>query len=256
MALARAVVTATLALRNDAAIGVRQPLQTLTVVVGPGGVDEADLRAVEAVVLDEVNVKRLDTASGGVVTKTAKPNFKALGRRLGPQMKAVTVAVRDLPSDAVEAFEASGRLVLDLDGGPVDLVAGDLDVVSEGVAGRPVRQEAATMPDGTVRTVTVALDTDLDDALRAEGTAREFVNRVQNLRKEAGFAVSDRIALTFSAPPAVASALLGHAETICAETLAVAFEEAAAPAGEATATADIAGDAVVFAVRRAPAGRV
>jgi isoleucyl-tRNA synthetase len=256
MALARAVVTATLALRHEAGLNVRQPLAALTVVVGPGGVDEADLRAVEAVVLDEVNVKRLDTASGGVVTKTAKPNFKALGRRLGAQMKAVTAAVRDLSSESVEAFEASGRLVLDIDGGPVELVAGDLDVVSEGVAGRPVRQETATMPDGTVRTVTVALDTDLDDALRAEGAAREFVNRVQNLRKEAGFAVSDRIALTFSAPPATAEALLGHAETIRAETLAVAFEAAGTPEGEATATTDIAGETVAFGVRRVspPAG--
>ena len=153
MALARAVVTATLALRNEAAIGVRQPLAALTVVVGPGGVDEGDLRAVEAVVLDEVNVKRLDAASGGVVSKTAKPNFKALGRRLGPQMKAVTAAVRDLTSAQIEAFEATGALSLDLDGGAVALVAGDLDVVSEGVAGRPVRQETATLPGGDRKSV-------------------------------------------------------------------------------------------------------
>ncbi|HEX8299813.1 MAG TPA: isoleucine--tRNA ligase [Rubricoccaceae bacterium] len=256
MALARAVVTATLALRNDAAIGVRQPLQTLTVVVGPGGVDEADLRAVEAVVLDEVNVKRLGTASGGVVAKTAKPNFKALGRRLGPQMKAVTAAVRDLSAEVVEAFEASGRLVLDLDGVVVELVTGDLDVVSEGVAGRPVRQETATMPDGTVRTVTVALDTALDDALRAEGAAREFVNRVQNLRKRAGYEVSDRITLTAqTSSDDVADVLRVHAATIQAETLATAFDLLVGvydslPAGDAAENEVIGGATVGVSVRR------
>jgi isoleucyl-tRNA synthetase len=253
MALARAVVTATLALRNEAGLNVRQPLASVTVVTGPGGVDEAALRSVEAVVLDEVNVKRLETASGGVVSKTAKPNFKALGKRLGPQMKAVNAAVRDLDSAAVEAYEASGRLVLDVDGGPVELVAGDLDVVSEGVAGRPVRQETAQMPDGTARTVTVALDTALDDDLRMEGVAREFVNRVQNLRKEAGFAVSDRIALTFQAPPATAAALLRHARAIQAETLAPVFGPSDVPTGDAMATVDLGDGPVTLAVRRSPA---
>ena len=200
MALARAVVTATLALRNEASLGVRQPLGALTVVTGSGGVDEAVLRSVEGVILDEVNVKRLETASGGVVTKTAKPNFKALGRRLGKQMKAANAAIRDLTPEQVDAYERDGSVELPIDGGTVTLEAGDLDVVSEGVEGRPVRQESASMPDGSVQTVTVALDTTLTDALRAEGVAREFVNRVQNLRKEAGFDVSDRIAIAFSAP--------------------------------------------------------
>ncbi len=251
MALARAVVTATLALRNEAAVNVRQPLASVTVVAGPGGVDESALRSVEAIILDEVNVKRLETASGGIVSKTAKPNFKALGRRLGPQMKAVNAAVRDLTPDQVDAFETTGELVLDLGGAPVTLVAGDLDVVSEGVGGRPVRQETATMPDGTSQTVTVALDTTLDDALRAEGVAREFVSRVQALRKEAGFAVSDRIVLTFEAPPATAAALAAHAETIRAETLATAFEARLAAGAEATAEADLGEGPVAFAVRRA-----
>jgi isoleucyl-tRNA synthetase len=106
------------------------------------------------------------------------------------------------------------------------------------------------LPDGTARVVTVALDTALDDALRAEGVAREFVNRVQNLRKEAGFAVSDRIALTFQAPPATSEALLRHAATIQAETLAPEFGPADVPHGDATATADFGDGPVVLAVRR------
>ena len=108
------------------------------------------------------------------------------------------------------------------------------------------------MPDGSVQTVTVALDTALDDALRAEGVAREFVSRVQNLRKEAGFAVSDRIALTFAAPPATADILLRHAATIQAETLATAFDQADAldAAGEATGQDNFGAGQTVFSVRR------
>ncbi|GAB5535239.1 MAG: isoleucine--tRNA ligase [Rubricoccaceae bacterium] len=252
MALARAVVTATLALRNEASINVRQPLKSVLVVTGVGGVDEAMLRSVEAVILDEVNVKALETASGdsGVVSKSAKPNFKALGRKLGPRMKAASSAIRDLDSSAISAYETEGRLQLDLPDGPLELVTGDLEIASEGVEGRLVRQETTESADGTTRTVTAALDTQLDDALRAEGLAREFVNRVQNLRKEAGFDVSDRIELAFSAPDTVASALATHADTIRSETLASAFDRTDQPSGEATTEVTLGEDTVTVAVRR------
>ncbi len=253
MALARAVATATLALRNEAGINVRQPLPALLVVTGSGGVDEGALRSMEGVVLDEVNVKRLDTADGatGVVAKSAKPNFKALGRTLGPRMKAAQAAIGGLDTDTIARYEADGALTLVLPDGPLGLVAGDLDIVSEGVDGRAVRQETALLPDGRAQVVTVALDTEISAELRAEGIAREAVNRVQNLRKEAGFAVSDRIVLTFQAPPTTARAFRAHAETIRTETLAVAFDEADAPTGEATATADLGDGPTTFAVSRA-----
>ena len=111
MALARAVVTATLALRNEASVNVRQPLGSLLVVTGVGGVDEAVLRSVENVILDEVNVKTLETASGdsGAVVKSAKPNFKALGRKLGKQMKEANAAIRMLTSESVARYEAEAR---------------------------------------------------------------------------------------------------------------------------------------------------
>ena len=252
MALARAVVTATLALRNEAGINVRQPLPAVTVVTGSGGVDADTLRSVAALVLDEVNVKRLDATDGAadLVVKTAKPNFKTLGRRLGPQMKAVTAAVRELDADGVAHYEREGRLVLTLaDGETVELGTGDLEVVSEGVEGRLVRQEP--VGDGVV---TVALDTTLDDALRAEGLAREVVNRVQNVRKEAGFNVEDRIELMLFAPPAVAQAVALHAATVQAETLAVLLTPVAtadAVTGEHVSTVTVADADLVVGVRRA-----
>ena len=262
MALARAVTTATLALRNEAGVNVRQPLASVLVVTGVGGVDEAVLRSVEGVILDEVNVKRLETASGdsGVVRKRATPNFKALGRRLGPRMKEANAAIRALGTEEVARYEAEGALTLDLPSGPVELTAGDLDVRSEGVEGRIVRQETATTPDGQTQTVTVALDTALDDGLRAEGFAREFVNRVQGLRKEAGFDVADRIAVEFAAPAAVRPYVLGEgdgaalaepfAEPVRTETLAETLALVDAPAGDLVRDVEIGGETLSVAVRR------
>lgn len=250
MALARAVVTATLALRNDAGINVRQPLAALTVVVGTGGVDEATLRSVEAIILDEVNVKRLVpvSAESGAIARSAKPNFKALGRRLGKQMKAAGEAIRALGPEAIARYEAEGALELALpDGAAVTLGAGDLEITSEGVGGQPVRQET-----GGGFTVTVALETALDDALRAEGLAREVVNRVQNLRKSAGYHVADRITLAYAAGDEAAEALVAHAEYIRTETLALALERSdAPPSGDAQATLTLGGAEIALAVRAA-----
>ncbi|WP_420456983.1 isoleucine--tRNA ligase [Rubrivirga sp.] len=259
MALARAVTTATLALRNEAGINVRQPLRSLLVVTGAGGVDQAVLRSVENVILDEVNVKALETASAdsGVVSKRATPNFKALGRKLGPRMKEANAAIRALDTDAIRRYEAEGSYVLDLPSGPVTLERDDLDVVSEGVAGRVVRQETALDAAGETRVVTVALDTTLDDALRAEGVTREVVNRIQALRKEAGFEVADRIAVELDVPagllPFVAAngALApSFADPVRAETLAESLALSDTPTGDLVREVEITGEALTVGVRR------
>lgn len=223
MAVARAVVTATLALRNDAGIGVRQPLPAVAVVAGPGGVDEAALRTVAPVILDEVNVKRLDVLTGADtgLTVEAKASFKALGRRLGPRMKAAADAIRALPADRIAEYEATGRLVLEIDGETVAFEPGDIGIVRTGAAGRAVRTEAVAGGHGTA---VVMLDTALDADLIAEGVAREVVNRVQNLRKEAGLHVADRIHLTVAGPDEVRAAVEAHRATVMGETLAVALD--------------------------------
>ena len=259
MALARAVTTATLALRNEAGINVRQPLRSVLVVTGVGGVDEAVLRSVEDIILDEVNVKALETASGdsGVVSKSAKPNFKALGRKLGPLMKEANAAIRMLDTASVSRYETEGTLELLLPSGSVVLEPGDLEIVSEGVAGRVVRQEVTTDASGQTQTVTVALDTTLDDALRAEGFAREFVNRVQALRKEAGFEVADRIAVEFTAPEAVRPYVgagdglaPSFAEPVRSETLAESLDLVEVPEGDLVSDVEIGGETLSVAVRR------
>ena len=253
MALARAVVTATLALRNDVGVNVRQPLGELSVVTGVGGVEADVLRSVEGIILDEVNVKALDAIApgSGLIQTSAKPNFKALGRRLGKQMKAAGAAIGALTADQISAYQRGEALTLDLDGAPVELGPGDLDIVSEGVEGRAVRQESTDGADGTSRTVTVALSTEITPALRAEGLAREVTSRVQSLRKEADYDLTDRITVAYHADGELADAIARHADTIAAETLATEITSSAAPQGDAVAEAVLDGATITLAVRRA-----
>ena len=246
MGLARTVSSIVLALRNGVGIGVRQPLGTISVVAGADASPE-DLEAVRETILSEVNVKALELipAGSGVVEKSAKPNFKVLGRKLGKKMKAANAVIRSLTTEQIDTYEQTGELTLDLDGEETTFGPGDLDIVSEGIEGREVGQENG---------VVVALDTTLTDALKAEGYARELVNRVQNLRKSAGFDVADRITLAVAAPPALAEAFAEHAETIQGETLAQTLhlgDEAEGETGaEATETTEIDGQAVTLAVTR------
>ncbi|MDX1438741.1 MAG: class I tRNA ligase family protein, partial [Rubricoccaceae bacterium] len=243
MALARQVASNVLALRNEASINVRQPLSKALVVTGSGGVDAEELRSVEAIVLDEVNVKALESieASSGVIHKSAKPNFKALGKKLGPLMKAANAAIRELDLDAITNYEQQGGLTLELNGQSVELEAGDLEIISEGIEGQLVKQEGG---------VTVALDTTISDDLRAEGLAREFINRVQNLRKSADFDVSDRIVITFAAPDAEADAVIHHADVIRTETLALELDRSNSPEGEMVQTVDLGGAPVTIGLSR------
>ena len=246
MALARQVASITLALRNEAGLNVRQPLGQISVVTGTAGVDEGVLRSVEGIVLDEVNVKRLEGIGSGsrLVEKSAKPNFKTLGKRLGPKMKAANAAIRALDTDAITRYEQEGQLTLLLDGEEVTFGQGDIDVVSEGIEGHLVGQEGS---------VTVALDTTLTESLRKEGIAREFVNRVQNLRKSAGYAISDRIVVTFGASEGVTEAVEAHAATIRNETLAETLSASGAPSGDAVQGYEIGDATVEIGVRRVSA---
>ena len=253
MGLARTISSVVLALRNDAGVNVRQPLPRILVVTGPD-VREADVEAVKEVILDEVNVKAVAYVSGSsdVVKRTAKPNFKRLGRRLGKQMKAVNARVRDLGEADIDRYLREGGLTLHVDGADpaergqaVRLEGEDLEIISEGVPGWNVGQESG---------VTVALDTTVTDELLREGLAREVVNRVQNLRKGAGFDVTDRIALQYRASTRLAEAIGQHTPWIRNETLALELEEAPEPAGEAVETYEIGAETLTVGARRVGAG--
>jgi isoleucyl-tRNA synthetase len=242
MGLAQTISSVVLALRNQVEINVRQPLPRILVVTGTD-VAESDVEQVRDIILDEVNVKTIEFVdhSSEVVQRSAKPNFSALGPRLGALMKPVNQAVRQLDDDAINTYLETGSLTLEVEGEAVELGEGDLEIQSEGIAGWEVGQQAG---------VTVALDTQISDELLAEGLARESVKRIQNLRKDADFDVTDRIAIAYHGSPQISQSITRYADWIRNETLALELHEANQPAGEAVATFEIGDETLTVGVRR------
>ncbi|HET7314657.1 DUF5915 domain-containing protein, partial [Salinisphaera sp.] len=243
MALARTIVANVLALRNEAGFNVRQPLARILVVEEPG-VARADVEAVAAIVRDEVNVDTIEyvAGEGELVTRRAKPNFKQLGKRLGKKMKTVAAAVAELDDAVIAAYLRDNTLTVAADGEAVELGAGDLLIAAEGVAGWLVGRE-----DG----VTVALDSTLTDSLIQRGLAREVVNRIQRLRKQAQFHVADRIRIEYrTGDERLAAAIAAHEGWIARETLAREMAPAEAPAGDVEADFELGDGALAMALTR------
>lgn len=215
---AQQVVSLVHSLRKKHRLKVRQPLSKLLLPLADAPA-RAQLATLAPLIQAEVNVKHITYASdtAAVVTKTIKPNFKALGQRYGPHMKALTQALAQLGQADIQRLEAAGQLTLPLtqeeglEG--VTLTPADVLITSEDIPGWAV----ASAGD-----ITVALDITLDDALRQEGLARDLVNRLQNLRKAQGLAVQDKIKLTLATEePWVVAAMQQHQAYICHETQAL-----------------------------------
>lgn len=242
MGLARAIVGNVLALRNQAEINVRQPLARI-LVVEDAQVRKDDVEAVKAIVLSEVNVDAIEYVSGtgDLVTRTAKANFKVLGKRLGKQMQSVARAVVALTDAQIDSYLSDGELTLDLAGGPITLGAEDVLVAAEGIEGWLVGRE-----DG----VTVALDSTITGSLRERGLAREAVNRIQRLRKQADFHVADRIRVEYAADAEIAMAIAAQGDWLARETLAVALEKSDEPTGEIVEQFDIDGFSLRVGITR------
>jgi isoleucyl-tRNA synthetase len=241
MERAEQIVTLVRALRTKANLKVRQPLRRLLLPM-PAEADRAAVRQVQDVILDEVNVKALEFADddAAFVSRSAKPNFKTLGPKFGKKVQQVSNAVRAMRPAEIARLERSGSVTLPVDGEQCAIAPEDVEIVRHEVEGWAVESDGQ---------LTVALDTTLDDRLRAEGFAREFVNRVQNMRKDAGFAVTDRIALTFETSADAAGRLAALRETIMAETLAVEFQPELLPGGHRS-TLDVNGERIDVAIER------
>ena len=232
MELAQQATSMVLALRKKVGIPVRQPLAKMLVPV-MSDVVRARLEAVKDLILAEVNVKEMEfvTDTTGIITKKIKPNFKTLGKVYGARMKEIAAAFGSLDQATITAIQnaetAGNAYSLALPGGEVVLNPGDYQISSEDMPGWLVASEGA---------LTIALDVELTDALRREGVARELVNRIQNLRKTAGFEVTDRIDTVIYADSAdIAAALEGYGDWIGAQTLSRSVKQA--PAAEAAADA-------------------
>lgn len=211
MDLAQQLSSMILSIRKKEKVRVRQPLAAIMVPV-PDDSFRDRLRAVEDLILHEVNVKRIDYLSmdDPRLVKTIKPNFKTLGPRFGKQMKEVAALISSLDRGAIAEIEARGVLSLSLSGAAMEIELQDVEILSQDIPGWKVMSEGS---------LTVALDVSPGPELVMEGLAREFVNRVQNLRKDSGLEVTDRIRLTVQAGEELRSALRNNLNYICAETL-------------------------------------
>ncbi|MEX0813265.1 MAG: isoleucine--tRNA ligase [Chitinophagales bacterium] len=217
MFLAQKASSLILSLRKRENIKVRQPLNKVLIPVA----DKAEMQRfqkVEDLILSEVNVKEVEYVENtrGIVTKNIKPNFKLLGKKLGPKMKAVSQALAAFSQEDISKIEQEGFTRLDIDGEEIDLKRGEVEITSEDIPGWLVASDEG---------VTVALDINLTDDLVDEGHAREFVNKIQNLRKDLKFEVTDRINITLDGQTEIKSALIRFKEYICTEVLAENLSE-------------------------------
>lgn len=218
-ALAQRLTSLVLSIRKKEGHRVRQPLGKVMVPV----LDDAmrnDLDAIRDLVLSEVNVKELVMLdpSESKLTKKIKPDFKKLGARLGKRMKAAASAINGFDQDRIAELEQAGRISLDIEGEPLEILLEEVDISAEDVPGLSVASEGG---------LTVAVDIELDDELLQEGMARELVSRIQALRKENGLEVTDRIQLHIqrNGGGPFEQAVKTHARHILAETLASTPED-------------------------------
>jgi len=219
MALAQTASSLALSLRKKENIRVRQPLQKIMIPV-INAEFEKHLKQVEDLILSEINVKALEyIKDDGVFVKSIKPNFKALGPKVGKNMKVLAGKVAQFGQVEIQQLESQGSISLDLNGESFDLIKDDVEISTKDIPGWSVASEGL---------VTVALDITISEELRSEGIARELVNRIQNMRKESGLEVTDKIILMVEKQPDVTRAVESNKNYICDETLAskLSLEEA------------------------------
>ena len=223
MDYAQRISSLVLSLRKNKRLNVRQPLQKLLLPV----LDETfreQVDAVKDVILAEVNVKEVEyvSGSGNIIKKKIKPNFKTLGRRLGKNMKAAAQAIGGLNQEDIADIEAKNSYLLKVNEETYELTLDDFEIVTEDIPGWQVASDGP---------ITVALDITLNDELKAEGMARELINRIQNLRKDKGFELTDRIRIQLEKHDGIEPAVEKFGDYITSETLAVQLDLVDRPEG-------------------------
>jgi isoleucyl-tRNA synthetase len=216
MQLAQDISSMTLSLRKKVNIKVRQPLQRILLpVVNPQF--RKNVLAVEELIKAEVNVEEIEFLddAGTMLVKKIKPNFKALGPKVGGLMKQLTVRIAEISQEEIACLEQNGLLPLKLGEVLFDLLLEDVEVLSEDIPGWQVASQGR---------LTVALDVTLTDELREKGLARELVNRIQNIRKDKGFEITDRISVQIKAPDHVQRSVKNNFDYIRTEILATSLE--------------------------------
>ena len=206
------IVSLVRAMRMKSNLKVRQPLRKIILPIASEP-DRESVKQMEDVILEEINVKQIEyvTDDSGIVKKKAKPNFRSLGAKFGKGVQPIAARIREFTASEIGELERLGSLTIPVNGAQFTIVREDIEILHEDIRGWMVES------DGTI---TVALDTELNDELIDEGLAREFVSRVQNLRKAAGLEVTDRIKIYCNAGTRVNKALERMATYVMQETLA------------------------------------
>ena len=212
MQLSQDATSLVLSIRKKVNIKVRQPLQKVLIpVLNPDM--KAQLEKVEDLLKAEVNVKDVDylTETEGFINKKIKPNFALLGKKLGPNMKAVGAALTAFTQQQIADLERNGSVELDVNGQNISILVNEVDISADDIPGWSVASKGS---------LTVALDITLTDELKQEGDARELVNRIQNIRKESNFELTDRIDVQYAGPENIVDSFDRFKSYICAEILA------------------------------------
>jgi isoleucyl-tRNA synthetase len=216
MQLAQDICSLVLSIRKKVNIKVRQPLQKILIPVLDPAM-KLSIEQMEELILAEVNVKEINyiTETEGVISKKLKPNFKLLGAKLGTKMKQASAVIAALSQNEISELERNGTLTILVEESPITLLINEVDIIAEDIPGWSVAVKG---------NLTVALDISLSEALLKEGHARELVNRVQNIRKEANFELTDKILLQIVDNQHLKESINEFSDYICREILATQID--------------------------------
>ena len=216
MELAQRISSLTHSLRKKSVLKVRQPLQRILVPVFNDTTRE-QVGKVEDLICAELNVKHVEFLddTSGVLVKSVKPNFKRLGQQYGPKLKVVGARIQQMSAEEISTLEKTGQLTVDIEGETYTLAPDDVEIRTQDLPGWLVATDGA---------LTVALDVTLTEELRQEGVARELVNRLQNLRKDSGLEVQDKIRVTLGQQPELEAAVQNFGDYIREEVQALSLD--------------------------------
>ncbi len=211
MQKAQSVSSLVLSLRKKEKIKVRQPLQRIMIPV-LNDEDRKEILAIENLIKNEVNVKEIELIddASGILVKQIKPNFKSLGPRFGKDMKLISNEIKNFSQETIAEIEKTSSTTIEVSNKMITLDINDVEISSQDIEGWLVANSGA---------LTVALDVTITPELRKEGIARELINRIQNIRKDTGLEVTDKIAVTFEEHEVIIDAITTNEEYIKTETL-------------------------------------
>ncbi len=239
---AQRIVSLVRAIRNKSNLKVRQPLKRIIVPVS-GDRERDEIGKMQNIILDEINVKAVEYVGedSEIVHKKVKPNFRTLGPKHGKAVQAVAAAVRNFGINEIREIEKNGQITVQLNGQGTIITRDDVEILHEDIKGWIVESD---------NMITVALDTELTVDLIDEGFAREFVNRIQNMRKDAGYEVTDRIVIRYTANERLDTAVQKLKQYVMNETLAADCTKNGNISGDYTAEWDINGESCGIGIHR------